>query len=812
LPSDTVLGTLAASQTIHVEVALKWRNTSQLHNFISSLRAHAHGVKPLTRQQFVANYSPLQTRAQAVADFLGNAGFTNIVISPNRMLVGADARTDVIEATFGTTLAQVQTASGALGYMNTASVNIPSGLQDDVLAVLGLQNVHYAHTVAHARGPSAMAVTGHSPVEFSAIYGGNGVATAAGVPVGIITQGKLTQTIADLNTFTANNGLPTVTTQTINTNGTSSDTSGIGEWNLDSQDIVGMAGGEVGKIIFYNIPTLSNSNLTADINKIVSDNSVKIINVSLGECETYTQEDGSAAAQDQAFQQAVAQGQTFSISTGDSGADECGDGGTTPSWPAASQYVVAVAGTTLNASTSAWNSETVWGDSGGSMSTFEPKPSWQAGLFSGSYRGVADVAFDGDPNSGAKIIVNGSTQQYGGTSLSAPIFAGMWARVIAVKGADVGFAAPLLYDLPAADFHDITSGNNGGESASAGYDLASGRGSIILNAAIDDIGSGGGSGGDNTPPTANFSVTTSALTANFTDASTDSDGSIVSRSWNFGDGNSSSSTSPSHTYAAAGTYNVTLTVTDDDGATDDKTTPVTVSGGGGGGGGSNELQNGVPVTGLSGSTGNFTDTYTVAVPSGASNLVISISGGTGDADLYVKFGSEPDTGDYDCRPYRYGNGETCTFAAPQTGTYYVKLRAYQSFSGVSLEATWDESTGGGGGGGDVFSNTSNVNIRDRHTATSSISVSGEGSTGPASLQVHVDIVHSYRGDLGITLVAPSGASVVLKEPDSSDGADDVHQTWSVDASGENPNGTWQLQVHDYYRGDTGYIDGWSLTF
>jgi PKD repeat protein len=81
----------------------------------------------------------------------------------------------------------------------------------------------------------------------------------------------------------------------------------------------------------------------------------------------------------------------------------------------------------------------------------------------------------------------------------------------------------------------------------------------------------------NVAPTANFSFSTSGLTANFTDSSTDSDGTIVARSWNFGDGTTSTATNPSRTYAAAGTYTVTLTVTDDDGATNTRTSSVTVS-------------------------------------------------------------------------------------------------------------------------------------------------------------------------------------------------------------------------------------------
>jgi subtilase family serine protease len=689
---DVFNGSLPTSQPMHIEVALKLRNPDQLSNFIATARSSTLSMvqRTMSRQQFTSDHAPTVDQANKVAAYLRLAGFTNVVIAPNRLLVSADGRADTAQAAFKTGFARVRAHDGRDAYMHTGDVQIPASLQDSVLSVIGLQSVNQAHTFAKRVTPAytTQAVTGHNPTEFSSIYGGTGVTTAAGVPVGIVTQGKITQTITDLNTFTSQNGLATVTTQTVNTNGTSTDTSGLGEWSLDSQDVVGMAGGQVGKLIFYNIPTLSNANLTADFNTIVNANATKIINVSLGECETSAQGDGSAAAQDQIFQQAVAQGQTFSISTGDSGADECGNGGTTPSWPAASQYVVAVGGTTLNASTTTWSSATVWVSGGGSSSTFEAQPSWQNGVAPGSKRGLPDIAYDADPNSGSKIIVSGATQQYGGTSLSAPLFAGTWARVIAIKGSGVGFAAPLMYQLPGTDFHDITSGNNGGETAGVGYDLATGRGELIISAAANDIGGGGG----NVPPVANFGDTISGLTVNFTDSSTDSDGSIASRSWNFGDSSTSTATNPSHTYAAAGTYSVALTVTDNGGATNTKTQSVTVSGAGGGG---NVLQNGVALTGQAAATGAQLF-YTVVIPAGASNLVIATSGGTGDADLYTKFGSNPTLSSYDCRPYVTGNNESCNVASPQAGTYYVMLNGYAAFSGVSIKATW--STGGGGGG------------------------------------------------------------------------------------------------------------------
>ncbi|GMV28629.1 MAG: hypothetical protein AMXMBFR59_07540 [Rhodanobacteraceae bacterium] len=189
----------------------------------------------------------------------------------------------------------------------------------------------------------------------------------------------------------------------------------------------------------------------------------------------------------------------------------------------------------------------------------------------------------------------------------------------------------------------------------------------------------------NVAPTANFSFMTNGLAATFTDGSSDSDGSIVGRSWNFGDGTTSTATNPGKTYAAAGTYTVSLTVTDNGGATHTKTSPVTVVSNGCGG---TVLCNGVAVTSLSAAAGGTTATYTLVVPAGATGLTFVTSGGTGDADLYVKFGSAPTTSSYDCRPYIGGNAETCTIATAQAGTYYVMLRAYSAFSGVSLTGSY----------------------------------------------------------------------------------------------------------------------------
>ncbi|MET0288684.1 MAG: S8 family peptidase [Pseudoxanthomonas sp.] len=101
----------------------------------------------------------------------------------------------------------------------------------------------------------------------------------------------------------------------------------------------------------------------------------------------------------------------------------------------------------------------------------------------------------------------------------------------------------------------------------------------------------------------------------------------------------------------------------------------------------NVLTSGTPVTGLGASAGSALE-YTIVVPAGRSSLRVAISGGSGDADLYVRRGSAPTDSAYDCRPYRSGNSETCTFNSPAAATWYVRVKAYSTFSGVTLRATY----------------------------------------------------------------------------------------------------------------------------
>ena len=124
----------------------------------------------------------------------------------------------------------------------------------------------------------------------------------------------------------------------------------------------------------------------------------------------------------------------------------------------------------------------------------------------------------------------------------------------------------------------------------------------------------------------------------------------------------------------------------------------------------NTLENGVAQTNLSSSTELD---FTMDVPAGATNLVFNMSGGTGDADLYVRFGSEPTTATYDCRPYLNGNNESCAISNVQAGTYYVKVRAYSAFNGVSLTGSYTEPGNGGGGATGGSSSVTDISVARR---------------------------------------------------------------------------------------------------
>jgi xanthomonalisin len=716
---------------------------------------------------------------QAVVTHLKASGFTNIKVAPNNMLVSADGTAASANAAFN---ANMKTFSykGKAHFANASDVTVPQALGGIVDGVLGLQDYARPHVMSHrissdaAKAQASGTQVGHNPTDFASIYDAGSTPAASNTVVGIITWGDMSQTISDLNTFTSNNNLPTVNTSTVaGGSGTLANDGDPSEWDLDSQDIIGVSGG-VKQLIFYAAingdaqdSQLTDANITAAYNKAVTDNVAKIINVSLGEDETAANNSGTQAADDKVFAQAVAQGQIFSVAAGDAGVYQWSSDPTenAPGYvanasgtvqidlshygvsePASSPDVVAVGGTTLSTTnTTTWAGETVWNEglaqidpqgqnnngtpddnerlwaTGGGISLFETAPAWQTSALGSSVtkRELPDVAFDAASSTGALIVINGqANQQVGGTSLASPLFVGIWARIESANNNTLGLPTQNMYTYfpnDATPLHDVTSGNNGyngyGYNAAAGYDTTTGWGSLDISKLSAYVtkywGSSSSTGGGGTTPTtgnpvASFSDTVNGLTADFTNSSTDTGGTITAYAWNFGDNSTSTSASPSHTYAAAGTYTVTLTVTDSTGATNIKTGSVTVS----------------------------------------------------------------------------------------------------------------STSSGGGSSNGVFTNSKQVVINDNATITSSIAVSGISGNAPSNLKVHANITHNWSGDLTIEIIAPNGAYAVLQNPDY-DNDGNINTTWTVNASSVPANGTWKLEVIDndpQYYGDYGTLNNWSLTF
>ncbi|MBB1436224.1 S8 family serine peptidase [Pseudoalteromonas sp. SG43-6] len=158
--------------------------------------------------------------------------------------------------------------------------------------------------------------------------------------------------------------------------------------------------------------------------------------------------------------------------------------------------------------------------------------------------------------------------------------------------------------------------------------------------------------------------------------------------------------------------------------------------------GGNELLDGQAQTGLSGAASSDTF-YTMTVPSGASNVTFTMSGGTGDADLYVRSGSKPTTSTYDCRPYKGGNSEECSIDNPTAGTYHVMVRGYSTYSGVSLVGNLTTSGSSGNpqaGGGTIADITANAGQWKHYTldvpaGMASFTVTTSGGSGDADLFV-----------------------------------------------------------------------------
>jgi kumamolisin len=403
---------------------------------------------------------------------------------------------------FGIELKQYEHPSAGKYRGRTGTVQLPAELHDIVEGVFGLDNRPQAKPHFRRRRER----TGARAAASSVSYTPPQVATLYDYPTGLDGSGECIALIelgggfnpTDLSNYWSGLNLtttPTVTAVSVGngSNSPTGDPSGPdGEVMLDIEVAGSIASGA--KIVAYFAENTDAGFLNA-ITTAVHDttNNPSVISISWGGPESsWTQQ--AMTSMDQAFQAAAAIGVTVTVAAGDDGStDGVNDGLQHVDFPASSPNVLACGGTTLNGSGTTISSETVWnelanneGATGGGISDVFPLPSYQSSANippsanPGGHvgRGVPDVAGDADPTTGYTTLVDGQSGVIGGTSAVAPLWAGLIALINQSIGKPVGFVNPLLYQAnEAADFHDITSGNNGAYSAGPGWDACTGLGS-----------------------------------------------------------------------------------------------------------------------------------------------------------------------------------------------------------------------------------------------------------------------------------------------------------------------------------------------
>ncbi|GAB2731017.1 putative Ig domain-containing protein [Kitasatospora kifunensis] len=436
----------------------------------------------------------------------------------------------------------------------------------------------------HAISPNA-APSGFGPSDLDSAYN-LPTAAGSGETVGIVDAQDDPNAESDLATYRSTYGLPACTTangcfkkidENGGTNYPTGDTGWAGEISLDL-DMVSAVCPNC-HILLVEATSANMSDLGTAVNQAVAQGA-KFVSNSYGGSEDST----DTTSDTQYFDHP---GVAITVSAG--------DGGYGAEYPASSQYVTAVGGTSLTKDSSArgW-SESVWNTSstegtGSGCSAYDPKPSWQTD--SGcSNRTVADVSAVADPATGVAVYQTyGGTgwAVYGGTSASSPII----ASVYALAGTPAANTDPASYPYAhTSALNDVTSGNNGTCSptylctAGPGYDGPTGWGTPNGTAAFSSGGSTGGNTVSVSNPGSQSTSTGSAasLQIKASDSASGQTLSYAATGLPTGLSINSSTGLISGTASTAGSYSVTVTVTDSTGASGSTTFGWTVGGSGGG--------------------------------------------------------------------------------------------------------------------------------------------------------------------------------------------------------------------------------------
>jgi len=523
---------------IGFRVYLEWNNPAAveaLAQAVSNPSSSSYRAF-LTPQQFRQQFAPSQAQVGAVQAWLRSQGFAVEYTPQNNHYVSAEGTIAQAAAAFGTSFG-MYSIQGLTLRSPSSDVSVPNSLAAVVSGVVGLddsaQLVNTNHTTGDAPPPAAFvsaqpcsnywgekqavgftnpygpgtlpyAPCGYTPDQIKGAYGlGSTGLDGSGQTVAIIDAYAAPTIVSDVNQWSMNRGLPTMTahqfTQVVAPGtyhhperGLKQDPQGwYGEETLDVEAVHGMAPGA--DIVFVGAPN-NFQDLDAALNHVVDRALAPIVSNSYG-FNTELLPGGFIKPVEDTILQGVVEGIGIYFSSGDNSDESLVEGYITTDWPASSPFVTAVGGTTLAVGasnnylfetgwgtyTSSWTG-TAWSPTppgtwlyggGGGVSRIFAEPSYQQGVVPNSVftaqgrigRAVPDISANADPNAGYLIgesqtfpdgTVQYSEYRIGGTSLSSPLVAGIMALADQAAGAPHGFANPLFY-ANAGAFTDVTS-------------------------------------------------------------------------------------------------------------------------------------------------------------------------------------------------------------------------------------------------------------------------------------------------------------------------------------------------------------------
>jgi kumamolisin len=471
----------------------------------------------VTPEELDRDFSPKAADLDALVAWLKTEGYQIIRTSPDRTSVYARATVANIQKSLQVQMVRV-TRDGRTYTAARNAPSLPASVGTSVQAIVGLQPFRHANKnarlVRYPRGTRSPRLTGAAapapaianapPYLVSEVlqaYNGDGLKlTGAGQVIAILIDTLPDDN--DLQKFWARNNLDVTLGSVQKINVQDGPLPPIeGEETLDVEWATGIAPGATVRV--YASGSLEFVDLDMALDRIIQDRAtipgLRQVSISLGLGETFMAE-GEARTQNQKFRRLAALGVNVFVSSGDAGSNPDGTGheSTGPlqaEFQASDPFVIAVGGTTLRLGPSgAVSDEEGWSSSGGGKSMLFSRPTYQRGngVVPGAQRLVPDVALAADPETGAFIVLHGQEQQIGGTSWSAPTWAGFCALLNEARAKagkpSLGFLNPSLYPLNGtASFRDITVGNNGAFNAGPGYDLVTGIGVPNLKELADAL-------------------------------------------------------------------------------------------------------------------------------------------------------------------------------------------------------------------------------------------------------------------------------------------------------------------------------------